>query len=78
MIPSLIRYQKDIIKLYKAIIVIKKENRHLKNMKEQIVNILNDWIHISSQIEWTEDEENKLKPIINNETISYLYVNYIY
>jgi len=47
-------------------------------MKEQIVNILNDWIHISSQIEWTEDEENKLKPIINNETISYLYVNYIY
>ncbi len=47
-------------------------------MREQIINVMDDWIHTSPQTEWAEDKEKELEPIINNETIPYLYVNYIY
>ncbi len=42
------------------------------------MNVLDNWIHISPQTKWAKDEEKKLEPIINNETIPYSYVNYIY
>ena len=47
-------------------------------MRKQTVNILDDWIYASSQTEWVKNEEKELKTVINNETISYLYVSYIY
>ena len=42
------------------------------------MNVLDDWVHASSQTEGAEKERRNFKPVINNEMISYLYVNYIY
>ncbi len=47
-------------------------------MREQTVNVLDDWIHASSQIEGAKDEKKDFEPVVNNETIPYSYVNYIY
>ena len=47
-------------------------------MREQIVNVLDDWIYASPKIKWAEEKEKELKLMINNETIPYSYVNYIY
>jgi len=74
----LTRYWKDIIESYKAAITIKEENKHLRNMREQTVNVLDDRILIPPQTEEIEEEEKDLEPVINNETIPYSYINYIY
>jgi len=47
-------------------------------MSDQTVNILDDWVYASSQTTWANEEEKSLEPIINNETVPYSYVNYIY
>ena len=47
-------------------------------MRKQTVNVLDNWVHISFQTKWAEDEKKDLELIINNEIIPYLYVNYIY
>ena len=66
------------IESYKAALVIKEENRHLRNIRDQTVNVLDDWVHAPSQTTWAEEEEKSIKPIINDEIILYSYVNYIY
>src|SRR6266540_3410741 len=75
---SLTRYWKDIVESCKAALVIKEENRHLRNMRDQTVNVLDDWVHAPFQTTWADEEEKSLEPIINNETIPYSYINYIY
>ena len=42
------------------------------------MNVLDDWIHTPPQTTWADEEEKSLEPIINNETVPYSYVNYIY
>jgi len=59
-------------------LTIKEENKHLRNMRKQTINVLDNWIHVSPLIKGAEDEKKSFKPIINNKTIPYSYVNYIY
>jgi len=48
-------------------------------MRKQTVNVLDNWIHMPLQAKEAEDEHEKNpKPVINNEIISYSYINYIY
>ena len=47
-------------------------------MREQIVNVLDDQIYTSLQTTWAKDKEKDLELVINNKTIPYSYVNYIY
>ena len=47
-------------------------------MREQIINVLNNWMHTSPQKEQAEEKEKDLKSVINNKMIPYSYVNYIY
>ncbi len=47
-------------------------------MREQTENVLDDWVHAPSQRKKPEKKEKDLKSVINNETIPYSYVNYIY
>ena len=42
------------------------------------MNVLDDWVYASPQTTWADEEEKSFEPIINNETIPYAYVNYIY
>jgi len=42
------------------------------------VNILNDWIHALSQTNWVKDKDREFELVINNKTIPYSYVKYIY
>jgi len=43
-----------------------------------MVNILDNWIYTLSWTEWVKNKDKGLKLIINNKTILYSYVNYIY
>jgi len=36
------------------------------------------YIHYLKWNEWAENEKKSLEPVVNNETIPYSYVNYIY
>jgi len=76
--PSLTRYWKDIIESCRAALTIKEKNRYFRNIREQTVNVLDDWVYASFQTKKIEDEEKDLEPVVNNETISYSYVNYFY
>ena len=58
--------------------MIKEKNRHFRNIREQTVNVLDNWIHALLQAEQAEEEEKRLEPAVNNKTIPYSYVNYIY